>query len=217
VSASPTDARPHLVQVELARPADLFATPTVEIGSTVGGFTPGIDRCLAELTSHPDRQPVRIEVALPADQITADLPERIAVSLRRFCAERIHQNTLTRAATVRSGLRAFGIGLPVTFVGLAITAGATRVGDIDDALRAVIDIVGWVLAWVGLWYPFDKILFYPLDGQRENRALTRLRDAQVTIVALPGSDRGGMVGTGDGDGSAARPLDPARVADPSGS
>ena len=215
MSASPTDAERQLVRVELARPADLFETPTVEIGSTVGGFTPGIDRCLAELTSHPDHKPVRLEIALPADQITADLDERIALSLRRFCEERIRQNTLTRAATVRSGVRAFGIGLPVTFVGLAITAGATRVGDIDDALRAVIDIVGWVLAWVGLWYPFDKILFYPLDGQRENRALARLRDARITMVAIPGSGRD--AGTGDGGDGAARRMDPARVVDPSGS
>jgi hypothetical protein len=198
VSASPTDTEPQLVRVELARPADLFETPAVEIGSTVGGFTPGIDRCLAALTSHPEHRPVRLEVALPADQVTAGLPGRMAVTLRRFCAERIEQNRLTRTATVRGGVRAFGIGLPVTFVGLAITAGATKIGDVDDALRAVIDIVGWVLAWVGLWYPFDKMLFYPLDGQRENRALARLRDAEVTIVALaPSRD-----GTDDHDGVA---------------
>ena len=106
------------------------------------------------------------------------------MSLRHFCAERMQLNTVARSSMVRSGLRAFRIGLPVTLVGLAITAGATKIGDIDDALRAVIDILGWVLAWVGLWYPFDKMLFYPLDGMHENRALAALHDAEVTVVAI---------------------------------
>jgi hypothetical protein len=172
------------VRVELARPVDMFETPAVELGSTVGGFVPGIERCLAELAGHPDGRAVRLEVALPPGQIDTGIAGDMKVSLRRFCSERMRLNTCARAATVRGGLRAFGIGLPVTLVGLAITAGATRIGDIDDALRAVIDIIGWVLAWVGLWYPFDKVLFYPLDGMRENRVLAPPRDAEITAVPL---------------------------------
>jgi hypothetical protein len=178
----------HVVRVDLARPVDMFETPAVELGSTVGGFVPGIERCLAELTGHPDRRAVRLEVALPPGQIDTGVDAGVAadmqVSVRRFCSERMRLNACARAATVRGGLRAFGIGLPVTLVGLLITAGATRVGDIDDALRAVIDIIGWVLAWVGLWYPFDKVLFYPLDGMRENRVLALLRDAEIVAVPL---------------------------------
>ena len=44
------------------------------------------------------------------------------------------------------------------------------------------DIVGWVLAWLGLWYPFDKVVFYPTDLIRENRALAVLRKATVAVV-----------------------------------
>jgi hypothetical protein len=39
-----------------------------------------------------------------------------------------------------------------------------------------------VLAWLGLWYPFDKLLFYPSDYVREIRALNALRDATITVV-----------------------------------
>ena len=157
---------------------DMFATPRVELGSTVGGFTPGIDRCIAELTSHSERKALQLEVALPSGEIDAGLAEKMTVTLRGFCAERMRLNTCERSATIRSGLRAFRIGLPVSIAGLAITAGATKIGGLDDALRAVVDILGWTLAWVGLWFPFDKMLFYPLDGMRENRALATLRDAR---------------------------------------
>ncbi|HKA93205.1 MAG TPA: hypothetical protein VKE97_05330 [Acidimicrobiia bacterium] len=56
-------------------------------------------------------------------------------------------------------MRALRIGLPVKLTGLAITAVTCHTGDSDDPQTAVVDILGWVLAWVGLWYPFDKLLF----------------------------------------------------------
>ena len=45
----------------------------------------------------------------------------------------------------------------------------------------VADHLGWVLGWLGLWYPLDQLLFYPLAYGREQRALRRLRDAEVVI------------------------------------
>ena len=180
----PAEARRRVLRVELARATDMFDTPTLELGSTIGGFTPGVDRCLSELAGHPDGKAVQLEIALPREEQTVGLAERMTVTLRRYCEERIRHNASARSATIRGGLRSFRVGLPVTFVGLAITAGATKIGDIDDALRAVVDILGWVLAWVGLWYPFDKILFYPLDNVRENRALAMLSHADVSVVPL---------------------------------
>jgi hypothetical protein len=173
-----------VVRVELARATDMFETPAVVLGSTVGGFTPGIDQCIAEVASQAAAHDVKLEVALPGDQIEDGLAAKMTVSLDRFCKERIYRNECERSAIVRTGLGAFRIGLPMTLLGLLITVGATKIGDIDDALRAVVDIIGWVLAWVGLWYPFDKFLFYPLDRVHENHALEALRKAEVRIVAL---------------------------------
>jgi hypothetical protein len=82
-------------------------------------------------------------------------------------------------------LRALRIGLPVTLFGLAITALAFNVGDSDDPQTAVVDIVGWVLAWLGLWYPVRQALLLCQDYVRENRALDALRDARVTVVPRP--------------------------------
>ncbi|HEV8207245.1 MAG TPA: hypothetical protein VGR04_11220, partial [Acidimicrobiia bacterium] len=73
-------------------------------------------------------------------------------------------------------------------LGLAITAIAFHTGDSDDPQTAVVDILGWVLAWLGLWYPFDKLIFYAGDYVRENRALETLRDAQITVVPRPIDD-----------------------------
>jgi hypothetical protein len=84
-----------------------------------------------------------------------------------------------------SGWSALRIGFPITLLGLIIVGIAGNMGPTDDPIQDVVEIIGWVFAWLGLWYPFDKVLFYPLDLVRQNRALKQLRDARVTIEELP--------------------------------
>ena len=174
-----------VIQLDLARAVDMFERPQVELGSSHGTFQPGIDLCIAELESRPTGRPVHLELALPLSEINDGLEERLAATLRQYCDERSYVNECNRRATQRSGVRALRIGLPVTLLGLVITAIAFHTGDSDDPQTAVVDILGWVLAWLGLWYPFDKLIFYASDFVRENRALKALREAEITIVARP--------------------------------
>jgi hypothetical protein len=180
--------RADVIQLELAWAVDMFERPRIAIGAGHGTFQPGIDLCIAELEGSPTGRPVHVEITLPPSEITDDLEERLVVTLRRYCDERSYMNTCKRRSTQRSGVRALRIGLPVTLFGLAITALAFNVGDSDDPQTAVVDIIGWVLAWLGLWYPFDKLIFYASDYVRENRALFSLRDAQLTVVPRPVDD-----------------------------
>ena len=54
---------------------------------------------------------------------------------------------------------------------------AGRSGNINLAF----DTVGWVLVWVGLWFPLDTMLFSPLTYGRENACLALIRDAEVVV------------------------------------
>ena len=181
---------PELIRLELARAADMFETPTVELGATFGSTVSGIDQCVAELISGKADRPVRIEVVLPATEIAPGLDDRITTSLRRYCDDHFDQNDRERRAMQRSGWRALRVGFPITVLGLLIVAIGSDMST-DDPVQDVIDIAGWVLAWLGLWYPFDKVFFYPTDLRRENRALKSLKAATVTVTARPAdSDRG---------------------------
>src|SRR2546429_6149828 len=152
-----------VIRLDLARAVDLFEKPQVELGSSHGTFQPGIERCIAELESRPTGRPVRLELTLPRSEITDGLEERLAVSMRRFCDERSYVNDCNRRSTQRSGVRALRIGLPVTLLGLAITAIAFHTGDSDDPQTAVVDILGLMLAWIGLCVSFDELFFYASD------------------------------------------------------
>lgn len=174
-----------VIHLDLVRAIDMFETPGIALGSTHGMFQPGIERCVDQLEAHPAEQSVHLELTLPQSEISPGLEERLAVTLRRYCDERSQTNERKRRSTQRSGVRALRIGLPVTLLGLAITAIGFHTGDSDVPQTAVIDTIGWVLAWLGLWYPFDKLIFYASDFVRENRALEALREARITVVPRP--------------------------------
>src|SRR5438876_7334288 len=139
------------IRLDLARAVDLFETPQVELGSSHGTFQPGIERCIAELESRPTGRPVHLELTLPRSEISDGLEERLAVTMRRFCDERSYVNDCNRRSTQRSGVRALRIGLPVTLLGLAITASAFHTGDSDGPQTAGIELMGWVVAVLGRW------------------------------------------------------------------
>ena len=175
---------PGIIRLELARATDLFETrPSSSDRRSAARFRASIGP-LGELTADRVKAPVRLEVALPSSEVTPDLGEQLGVSLRHYCAHRRHENENEVRAMKRTGWRALRIGFPITLLGLVIVGIAGHMGHTDDPIRDVVEITGWVFAWLGLWYPFDKVLFYPLDLVRQNRALAQLQDARLTIAEL---------------------------------
>lgn len=79
---------PGIIRLELARPTDMFETPSVELGSEFGSSIAGVERAVAELTADRVKAPVQLEIVLPASEITPDVGEKLSVSLRRYCDER---------------------------------------------------------------------------------------------------------------------------------
>jgi hypothetical protein len=175
---------PVVIRLELARAIDMFEPPEIVLGAQHGSSIPGIDRCLAELTATKADRPVQLDLVLPEADVAADVGPKITTSLRCWCEEHRHYNEALVRAMKHNGWQALRIGLPITVLGLIIVAIGGNASDNDQVLN-VVDILGWVLAWLGLWYPFDKVIFYPRDLIRENRALVALRDATVTVTAAP--------------------------------
>jgi hypothetical protein len=98
------------------------------------------------------------------------------------CTHRITYNERERRATWLGGLSSLWIGIPIAVIGylLVIYAGAL-VGPSGN-VNLVASTTGWVLVWVGFWFPLDTMLFTPLGYGRENRVLKQLRDAEIAVV-----------------------------------
>jgi hypothetical protein len=53
---------------------------------------------------------------------------------------------------------------------------------VGHAGNIILDTNGWVLVWVGIWFPLDTVFFTPLGFTREIRALKHLRDAEISVT-----------------------------------
>jgi len=182
------------IDLDLETPRDMFELPHTDLFAEHRNFLTGVDICLSELRSRFSRRPVLLAIALPPAELTPDLPTRFTATLRRYCEHRIrYSNRETRALRI-GGISALRVGVPLAAAGLAVSWFANR-GTSYDEPEVVADHLGWVLGWVGLWYPLDQFLFYPLSYGRERRALERLRDAEVVFEPLPSTALAPIAGT----------------------
>jgi hypothetical protein len=171
----------QVIPLRLGRVEDMFQTPEWDASSSSGGFEPGIDTCINELRSRRSRSPVRLELELPTLPVDPETSTQLREAVGRYCEDRIAHNNRQRRITRRDGYAALKIGIPIALVGLVIAvATAVAQSDTDYTLP---NLAGWVLAWVGLWYPLDTILFSSVGPRGENAALARLQIAEVHITA----------------------------------
>lgn len=171
-----------MISLRLTHPTEMFELPQHDLFSEYRNFLTGIDFCISELRSHFARGPVRIEIELPEDEITEHTARRIARTLVRYCDNRITYNGREKRAVRFDGLTAFRIGLPVALLGVIMTIASVHMEEANEATKAVFDHLGWVLAWLGLWFPLDTLLFFPHAYTRENGVLRCLRDAEVVVT-----------------------------------
>jgi hypothetical protein len=169
----------EVIYLKLGRIEDMFQMPEWDPMSSFDAFEPGIDYCVSELRSRRSRSPVRIELDLPDSDRDAGTAARLRQTVSRYCEDRIRRNDRERHSARRDAYAALKIGIPVALVGLAIAV-ATAVANTQEDYTLP-NLAGWVLAWVGLWYPLDAILFASVGPKRENGVLSRLQEAEVVV------------------------------------
>jgi hypothetical protein len=179
------DRSPQVISLSLTSPEEMFVLAPADLFSEYRNFMTGLEYCISVLRSHRSGGPVRIDLALPPDQISEDLDHRIRRTLNRYCDHRIAYNQRERRAVRFDGLFSLWIGLPIVVIGFVIViVKSSLVGSTGNA-NLVVDSGGWVFVWVGLWFPLDTLIFSPLSYGRENRALERLRAAEVFVGPHP--------------------------------
>ncbi len=193
------DSRTEVVALRLERLGEMFEEPSADPFSERYRSETGIDHCIGELLVHTSRAPIRLEVQLPIAEIEQGTEERLRLAIGRYCDARIARNLRERRLLRLTGLSALKVGFPVALIGLAIASVTGFFAPQEDTSLA--NVSGWVLAWVGLWYPLDAMFFAHVSPNRENAVLHRLRDARIVIQPadpMTSSDleqKGGEAGT----------------------
>jgi hypothetical protein len=175
----------QIISLSLASPEEMFVLAPADLFSEYRNFMTGLEYCISVLRSGRSKGPVRIEMTLPADQISEGLDQRVRRTLNRYCEHRISYNHRERRAVRLDGVFSLWIGLPLVVLGFVLVIVKSSIVGASGNANLVLDSGGWVLVWVGLWFPLDTLLFTPLSYGRENRVLRRLRTADVLIEPHP--------------------------------
>lgn len=172
----------QVVELRLRHPREMFQLPQADLFSEYRNFLTGVDFCISELRSRFSLRPVRLEISLPAAEISEAVVERLAMTLNRYCNDRIHYNRRETLALRFGGVTAMAIGLPIAALGFGMTVGANLIQPSGGIPHVIADNLGWVLVWIGLWFPLDQLIFYPHGYGRESRALRMLANAEIVLI-----------------------------------
>jgi len=160
----------------------MFELPQTDLFSEYRNFLTGVDFCLSELRGRrPAVRAVRLEIHLPPEEIDDHVAEKLRRTLRRYCEHRIRYNRSEASAQRLSGVSALRIGAPTCALGLALTIASSTMWPSPDTVQVLAEQLGWVLVWIGLWFPLDQLIFYPLAYTRETRLLRHLADAEIVV------------------------------------
>jgi hypothetical protein len=174
--------RGQVIELRLNAAEEMFALAQTDLFSEYRNYFTGVEYCISVLRSRHTRAPVRLELALPPSEHQPDLGERLSVALRGYCDQRIRYNERERRAVRLGGLRSLWIGVPLVVLGYLMVIFTNRLVGPSGNGNLVFGNSGWVLVWVGAWFPLDTFFFSPLGYGRENRVLQDLRDAEISVL-----------------------------------
>jgi hypothetical protein len=172
--------RGQVIELRLNQADEMFVLAQTDLFSEYRNYLTGVEYCISLLRSQRIRRPVRLQLSLPAGEFDDALGDRLSVALRRYCDQRIGYNDRARRAVRLSGLWSLWVGVPIVVIGYLLVIFEDRL--VGHTGNIVLDTTGWVLVWVGIWFPLDTFFFNPLEYGRENRALKHLRDAEISVT-----------------------------------
>ena len=175
-----TRERHQVIELRLNQVEEMFVLAQTDLFSEYRNYLTGVEYCISLLRSQRIRRSVLLQLSLPAGELDDALGDRLSAALRRYCDQRIRYNERERRAVRLGGLQSLWVGVPIVVIGYLLVIFEDRL--VGSSGNIVLDTTGWVLVWVGIWFPLDTVLFTPLGFTREIRALKHLRDAEISVT-----------------------------------
>lgn len=167
--------------LELQAADELFAGRGPDVASGRPALPPGIEQIRDELSSRPPRTPVAAVIVLPRARFRPDLARDISRAVERYCDMGISRADNELRVLRREGMRALVIGAILFAVFVTISESIIS-SHVPDGIKAFFgDGLFLVIAWVGLWYPLDTLIFSLRPYRREKSVLQAMRRMQIEV------------------------------------
>ena len=165
--------------------ADLLQPPTPELAARLGRIDSGIDDILLHLDAERLPSRLRTTIVLPATLVDAT---GLRSTLSEHCRLRLRSADLRLRAQRRETTRLLLIGGWLFLLGVLLSFEFLQQRWPPIVQDLLGDGVFLVLAWVGLWYPLDHLIFSRRTVARERNLLRAVQDMEVVVRPISGTD-----------------------------
>lgn len=169
------------IVLRLNAPEELFRVDPAALLGGNGRYVCGMDELVAELIPRRLDSALHVAIALPPDRLQDGTAARIREAIDRYCRLRRAQTQRDRAAQWQDVMAAFRIGLVIFVAGLLLSYYFAKSGLTDVTKLLLGDGFFPIIAWVGLWYPFDAIVHYRRQTAREEKVLAFIERMNVEV------------------------------------
>jgi hypothetical protein len=167
--------------VTLDDPNDLFDPRPSDVLAGLPPRAAGVDQIRDELSARPLTAPATVTIELPPEKATPGLEHAFRRAIARYCQEGLARAELELRWSRREGTQTLVFGAVVLGVGLALSEAVLQSG-IPKELR---DFFGnglfLVVAWVGLWYPLDMLIYGAQPHRFERKLLRAMREMEIAV------------------------------------
>ena len=183
--SSRTSARGDDLVVRLGSPRELLAVDETALFERDAAVVPGATEIVDELLGRRKAgRRVRIVVMLPQETIGPDTAASLTTALARYCSGRYAVADRQARKLWREGLNSLRSGIFLFLLGLLLSSGFLEQSVPPLFQELLGNGVFLVIAWVGLWYPFDSLFFARLPLRREMRILRAIPRMPVDVRAV---------------------------------
>lgn len=172
------------LRITLREPNELFDYGPPNVAEGNPGSYPGIDRIRNELSSGTLGKPLRLAVLLPRQHITSQTERGIRQAVASYCDAGIKRAQHELSAAQRDGWQTLLLGAIVLAAGLALSTIFTE-NRWPQTIRVFFgDGIFLVIAWVGLWYPLDTLIYAGRPYKVELKLLRTIRELDISVRPL---------------------------------
>jgi hypothetical protein len=177
------------VVIRLNTPADLFRAAGSDAFLETGRLQSGMEELIRELAPRRLRPGGRVLFVLPAEQMRSTTGDYVRRAVQRYCHLRIGQTDLALRSQRREAIAAMGVGGVFFLIGLGLSYYFEQATQPTSLQVLLGNGVFLVIAWVGLWYPLDMLVFARRPLLRERRVLSAILTMELTIGEDDGTRR----------------------------
>jgi hypothetical protein len=171
------------LRIDLREPDELFEPRAADVVGGAPAIDAGIDRIRNALGATRTWGALRLAILLPREHVTPAAERGIRQALGRYCEAGVSRAENELRAVQRDGWRTLLFGAIVLALGLAASEAALHAGwptPLRDFFGNGLFIV---VAWVGLWYPLDTLIYAGRPYRMELKVLRAIHRSELVVRA----------------------------------